>query len=202
MLFLRKSVVLCLLCLTVFSQSCKNKEIDSSILENQNNSVVKLVTNKGNIFIELYNQDAPISVENFLTYVKQDFYDGTIFHRVIDGFMIQGGGFTADMVKKEVNETIKNEAINGLSNKRGKLAMARTNIVDSATSQFFINVNDNYFLDHKSINPQEYGYAVFGNVIEGMDVVDAIKVTPTQFKAPYENVPEEPIIIKDVVIIQ
>ncbi len=116
--------------------------------------------------------------------------------------MIQGGGFTADMVQKEVNETIKNEAINGLSNKRGKLAMARTNIVDSATSQFFINVNDNYFLDHKSINPQEYGYAVFGNVIEGMDVVDAIKVTPTQFKAPYENVPKEPIIIKDVVIIQ
>ncbi len=106
------------------------------------------------------------------------------------------------MVKKEVNETIKNEAINGLSNKRGKLAMARTNIVDSATSQFFINVNDNYFLDHKSINPQEYGYAVFGNVIEGMDVVDAIKVTPTKFKAPYENVPKEPIIIKDIVIIQ
>ena len=142
MLFSRKSVVLCLLCLTVLSQSCKNKEIDSSILENQSNSVVKLVTTKGNIFIELYNQDAPISVENFLTYAKQDFYDGTIFHRVIDGFMVQGGGFTADMVQKEVNASIKNEAINGLSNKRGKLAMARTNIVDSATSQFFINVND------------------------------------------------------------
>tara|TARA_B100000700_G_scaffold321872_1_gene422090 strand:- start:174 stop:782 length:609 start_codon:yes stop_codon:yes gene_type:complete len=185
-----------------FIHSCKNVELDKSILENQNHSVVKLVTNKGDIFIELYNESSPITVENFLNYVKSDFYDGTIFHRVIDGFMIQGGGFDVDMVQKDTLEPIKNEAINGLKNKRGTVAMARTQIVDSATSQFFINVYDNHFLDHLSINPQQYGYAVFGNVIEGMTVVDLIKSSSTEVRSPYSDVPKESIIIEDVVVIQ
>ncbi len=183
-------------------QSCKETEIDTSILENEKHSVVKLVTNKGNIFIELYNDSAPITVENFLNYVKSDFYNGTIFHRVIDGFMIQAGGFDSNLVPKKTGEAIKNEAINGVKNKRGTIAMARTQIIDSATSQFFINVVDNHFLDHVSINPQQYGYAVFGNVIEGMQVVDAIKRVPTEAKPPYSDVPKDTIVIKDVIIIQ
>tara|TARA_B100000427_G_scaffold274781_1_gene243065 strand:- start:3847 stop:4494 length:648 start_codon:yes stop_codon:yes gene_type:complete len=194
--------IVLLVFLLMFCQSCKEQEIDSSILEKETNSVVKIVTNKGNIFVELYNQEAPITVTNFLNYVKSDFYDNTIFHRVIDGFMIQGGGFLADMTLKKVGNSIKNEAINGLSNKLGTIAMARTQIVDSATSQFFINVNDNTFLDHQSINPQQYGYAVFGNVIQGMSVVNDIKVVSTEFRAPYENVPKQAIVIQDIVIIQ
>ena len=202
MLYFRFLVVVLGISSLLLLQSCKESEFDNSILENENHSVVKLVTNKGPIFIELYNDIAPITVENFLNYVKEDFYNGTIFHRVIDGFMIQAGGFDSNLVPKQTGDAIKNEAINGLKNKRGTIAMARTQIVDSATSQFFINVVDNYFLDHVSINPQQYGYAVFGNVIEGMNVVDAIKRVPTEAKPPYTDVPKEVVIIENVIVIQ
>src|SRR3972149_8867242 len=132
-------------------------------------------TSLGNIKIELDQAKAPITVKNFLSYVDEKFYDGTIFHRVIGNFMIQGGGFTADMQQKRVKAPIKNEAGNGLKNMTGTMAMARTNVVDSATAQFFINVVDNDFLDHQNTTSQGFGYAVFGKVIQGMDVVEKIK---------------------------
>ncbi|MBN1962666.1 MAG: peptidylprolyl isomerase [Deltaproteobacteria bacterium] len=136
------------------------------------NPRVAIETTKGTIIIELFADKAPISVKNFLDYVDAKFYNGTIFHRVIPGFMVQGGGFTKDFAKKPTREPIKNEAKNGVANKRGTLAMARTAIVDSATAQFFINVADNEFLNHQ--NDSQYGYAVFGQVIDGMRIVDAI----------------------------
>src|SRR3972149_5036622 len=135
------------------------------------NPVVLMETSSGNIKIELDQKNAPISVKNFLSYVDDKFYDGTIFHRVIENFMIQGGGFTSDMQQKQTKAQIKNEASNGLKNKMGTLAMARTMVVDSATAQFFINVVDNDFLDYRDNSPQGYGYAVFGKGGEGMDVV-------------------------------
>lgn len=150
----------------------------------------------GPIKIELDGDNAPISVSNFLKYVDSGFYDGTIFHRVISTFMVQGGGFTEDMTKKGTNPEIKNEAKNGLKNLRGTLAMARTNVVDSASSQFFINVVDNSFLDHKS--DSNYGYAVFGKVIEGMDIVDKIKETPTTSKNGMQDVPQTTVTIKSI----
>lgn len=134
-------------------------------------------TSKGKIVVKLYGDKAPISSRNMLDYVSKGFYDGTVFHRVIPDFMIQGGGFTQDLQQKSAGQPIKNEADNGLTNKRGTLAMARTNVVDSATAQFFINVKDNRQLDHSTNN---FGYAVFGEVIEGMDVVDAIRNVPTR----------------------
>ena len=137
----------------------------------QENPVVIIETSLGNMTVELNQGRAPISVENFLRYVKEGSYDGTIFHRVIPNFMVQGGGFTADMTKKPVHEPIKNEARNGLKNKKGTLAMARTGEINSATSQFFINTKDNAFLDNKGMTADAFGYAVFAKVIEGMDVV-------------------------------
>ena len=181
---------------------CKQGEFYKSILKNQSHSVVKVVTSKGNFFIELFNEDSPITVENFLNYVRDGFYDKTIFHRVIDNFMIQGGGFDSEMTMKVPQDPIKNEAINGLSNVRGTVSMARTLIVDSATSQFFINVNDNTFLDHKSINPENYGYAVFGRVIDGMDVVDAINSVRTGSIKAFKDVPKDTIEITKIIIIQ
>lgn len=157
------------------------------------NPTVLIKTTLGNITVELYEDKAPLSVRNFLQYVKDGHYNHTIFHRVIDGFMIQGGGFSADMKQKSVRAPIQNEADNGLLNKRGTLAMARTGEVNSATAQFFINVVDNPFLDFKAKNPREYGYAVFGKVTEGMDVVDAIKKVKTGTKGPFENVPVETV---------
>jgi cyclophilin family peptidyl-prolyl cis-trans isomerase len=157
-------------------------------------------TNRGTITLELDEKNAPITVENFVKYAQAGHYDGTIFHRVIDGFMIQGGGFTKDMNQKPTNPPIRNEAANGLSNARGTIAMARTAVVDSATSQFFINLVDNNFLDFVSPNPANYGYAVFGKVIDGMDVVDAIAKVKTGFSGPHQNVPEEAIVIKKVTI--
>ncbi len=163
------------------------------------NPVVLVKTSMGDLKIQLFQDKAPVSVENFLAYVDAGFYDGTIFHRVIDGFMVQGGGFATDMSKKETRAPIKNEAMNGLSNKQGTVAMARTNIVDSATSQFFINVVDNKFLDHKNGTPRDYGYAVFGEVIAGMDVVDKIKAVKTGAKGPFSSdCPLEPVIIQSV----
>jgi len=153
---------------------------------------VTLATNKGDILLELDNAKAPISVANFLGYVDDKFYDGLIFHRVIDGFMIQAGGFTPDMKEKKGKDPIKNEWKNGLKNVRGAIAMARTQVADSATSEFFINVKDNDFLDQ----PRDgAAYAVFGRVVVGMDVVDAIKAVKTTTKPPYQNVPVEPVII-------
>lgn len=165
------------------------------------NPVIRMETTKGDIIIELYPDQAPITVENMLTYVKDGFYNGTIFHRVIPNFMIQGGGFNDLMEQKTTRPPITNEATNKLPNVRGSIAMARTNVVDSATSQFFINTVDNGFLNHVSRTSRGFGYCVFGQVINGMDVVDAIqKVKTTQF-GPYGDVPADPIIIKKASII-
>lgn len=164
----------------------------------ENKIKVLLETNYGDITLELDKEKAPITVENFLSYADSGFYDGTIFHRVIDNFMVQGGGFTPDMSQKKTNAPIKNEAKNGLANEVGTVAMARTNIVDSATAQFFINVNNNDFLDHKGDNASGYGYAVFGKVIEGMPIVNRMKAASTTSKNGFQDVPKEPIIIKKV----
>lgn len=155
-------------------------------------------TSKGTITIELNDEKAPITVANFVKYAEDGDYDGTTFHRVIDGFMIQGGGFTKNMDQKATREPIRNEAMNGLKNLRGTIAMARTMVVDSATNQFFINLVDNDFLDFVNPTQQGFGYAVFGKVIDGMEVVDAIAKVKTGFSGPYQNVPEEPIVIKHV----
>jgi cyclophilin family peptidyl-prolyl cis-trans isomerase len=162
------------------------------------NPVVVIETSLGNITAELYRDKAPKSVENFLAYVKDGFFSGTVFHRVIPGFMIQGGGMTPDLERKPTKAAIANEAANGLKNARGTLAMARTGEVNSATSQFFINTVDNAALDHKGTAPADFGYAVFGKVIEGMDVVDKIEKVKTTTKAPYRDVPAEAVLIKAV----
>lgn len=166
----------------------------------EKNPVVMIKTSIGNLAVELDKVNAPVTVENFLNYVKNSFYDGTIFHRVIKDFMIQGGGMTAKMKEKKTESPIKNEADNGLKNERGTIAMARTQAVDSATSQFFINVIDNDFLDHKAKTPMGYGYAVFGKVIEGMETVDAIREVPTGNKGFHQDVPKEPVVIESVTI--
>lgn len=156
--------------------------------------VVIIETSEGDIEVELWPDKAPITVRNFLQYVDEGFYKNTIFHRIIDGFMIQGGGMTVDMHSKPTHPPIKNEAANGLRNVTGTIAMARTSVVDSATSQFFINVADNDFLDHKNDTPAGFGYAVFGKVIDGMDAVNRIKAVPTS----RGDVPVKPVIIKDI----
>ena len=165
----------------------------------QENPVVVMETTLGSITIELLQDRAPVTVENFLQYVNDGFFAGTIFHRVIEGFMIQGGGFTAGLTQKPTRAPISNEADNGESNARGTIAMARTNVVDSATAQFFINTVDNsQSLDHQG--PQSFGYAVFGRVTEGMDVVDAIAGVSTSRQGPHQNVPVEPVIINAVTV--
>ena len=161
---------------------------------------VKMETNKGQIIIELDAEKAPISTENFLNYVRDGFYEQTIFHRVIPGFMIQGGGFTPEMAQKKTQAEIKNEADNGLKNSRGTLAMARTQVVDSASSQFFINLADNDFLNHQNKTANGYGYAVFGKVVEGMEIVDEIAKTKTGNSGYHQDVPTEAIIIEKVTI--
>ena len=162
------------------------------------NPKVIMKTTKGDIVISLYKDKAPLTVKNFLSYVDEKFYDGTIFHRVMKGFMIQGGGLTPGFEEKPGQPPIKNEAANGLKNKRGTIAMARTEVIDSASSQFFINHVDNPFLDHKSKTPQGFGYAVFGKVLKGMDVVDAIANTKTMNRAGRADVPRETIEIISV----
>jgi len=160
-------------------------------------------TSQGDITVELYADQAPVSAENFLSYARQGFYDGTVFHRVISGFMIQGGGFTRDLEPKPNDEPIQNEADNGLSNQRGTIAMARTNQPHSATSQFFINVVDNSAsLDHRGKQSgRTWGYAVFGQVIEGMDVVDKIRFVQTEVRGPHQNVPVEPVVIESIEVL-
>jgi len=169
-----------------------------TISAGQDNPKVIMKTTKGDIAIEFFKSKAPITVKNFLSYVDEKFYDGTIFHRVIKGFMIQGGGLTPDFEEKLSKSSIKNEAANGLKNKRGTIAMARTEIIDSATCQFFINHVDNTNLDHKNKTPQGFGYAVFGKVIKGMDVVDAIANAKTMNRAGRADVPRETIKIISV----
>lgn len=161
---------------------------------------VTMETSKGVITLELDSDKAPASVENFVTYAKAGHYDGTIFHRVIPGFMIQGGGFDTDMRQKATNPPIKIEADNGLKNDKGTVAMARTNVPDSATSQFFINVKDNGFLNHTSPTPQGWGYAVFGKVTGGMDVVASIENVATANKGGHQDVPVTDVIIEKVTI--
>lgn len=163
--------------------------------------MIILHTTHGDIKIELNFEKAPKSAANFQQYVEEGFYNGTIFHRVIDGFMIQGGGMNEDMSQKKTRAPIENEADNGLSNEVGSLAMARTNDPHSATAQFFINVNNNSFLNHSSKTSQGWGYAVFGKVVEGMDVVNKIKGVSTTFKAGHQDVPAESIIITTAEVI-
>lgn len=165
------------------------------------NPRVSLETSKGTIVVELHADKAPLSVENFLGYVEAGFYEGTIFHRVMPGFMVQGGGYTGGLSKKTTRPAIQNEADNGLKNDRGTLAMARTNNPHSATAQFYINTVDNAALNHTSKDMRGWGYAVFGKVIEGMDVVDAISASPTKRNGPFTHLPVEAISITKATVV-
>lgn len=194
-----KRVMLALLLSSLFSALVLAVNADAA--EKRHNPTVLMETTLGAIRIELDAQKAPLSVQNFLDYVKSGFYKGTIFHRVIPGFMIQGGGFTADRKMKETKAPIRNEAGNGLKNDRGTIAMARTANPDSATAQFFINVVNNDSLNRPS--PDGYGYAVFGRVVEGMDVVDKIAATPTRaVNMIFQNLPVTPVVITSVKILK
>jgi cyclophilin family peptidyl-prolyl cis-trans isomerase len=174
----------------------------SSALADEDLPKVRIQTNMGDIVVELNRDKAPQTVANFLSYVKDGFYNGTVFHRVIDGFMIQGGGFTQDLQQKSTKSPIQNEADNGLKNDRGTIAMARTNNPNSATAQFFINVVNNDFLNHRNKTTRGWGYAVFGKVVEGMDVVDKIRKTPTGPSGPFrQDVPKTPVVIQSVTVI-
>lgn len=164
--------------------------------------LVKLTTNFGEIVLELDAEKAPVTVENFLNYVKKGFYDGLIFHRVINGFMIQGGGFDEKMKQKSTDAPIKNEADNGLSNDNYTIAMARTSIPDSATAQFFINVADNDFLNHTAPTSSGWGYCVFGKVITGTEVVDKIKAVSTTSRAGHQDVPTEAVVIQKAEVVE
>jgi cyclophilin family peptidyl-prolyl cis-trans isomerase len=157
--------------------------------------MIRFETTLGNFTVELYADKAPVSAENFLKYVDESFFDGTVFHRIVPGFVIQGGGFTEDMTQKKNHPPIKNEADNGVKNTRGTLSMARTNDINSATSQFFVNLKDNDFLDHTRGN---FGYAVFGRVTEGMDVIDKIAAVKTGRRRGFEDVPLDPVIMTSV----
>jgi len=163
--------------------------------------LVEMSTNKGMIRLELYPNEAPKTVENFLQYVRDEFYQGTIFHRVVPGFVIQGGGFNSNMQEKNTRAPIENEANNGLRNLRGAICMARTPDPHSATSQFFINTKDNPALDFRDATPRGFGYAVFGTIVEGMDIVDAIEKVKTSRTGSYDDVPVEPVIIETVQVI-
>jgi cyclophilin family peptidyl-prolyl cis-trans isomerase len=184
-----------LLLTTTLSFATENLMSDSS-------SKVKLTTSLGEIVIQLNPEKAPISSANFLTYVNEGFYNGTIFHRIIPGFMAQGGGFDTNFNQKAVHDPIKNEADNGLPNKRGTIAMARTNVPDSATAQFFINYKDNSFLNYSSPTTSGWGYAVFGEVIEGMDIVDEMAKQPTGNRGGHQDVPKTDIVIEKAEVIK
>jgi len=176
--------------------------VAGGVLAEGKNPMVLISTSQGDIKVELYEDKAPITVKNFLTYVNDKFYDGTVFHRVIPDFMIQGGGMDKDMNQKATKPPIKNEAGNGLKNEVGTIAMARTSVVDSATAQFFINVKDNAFLNHRDETATGYGYVVFGKVVDGMDVVHKIEHVATTNKGPNQNVPVDPVIIKSITVIK
>jgi cyclophilin family peptidyl-prolyl cis-trans isomerase len=166
------------------------------------NPVVVVETSAGSITIELFKEQAPVSVQNFLQYVQDGFYPGTIFHRVVSGYVIQGGGYTADLSEKRTRPPIQNEADNKISNRRGPVAMARTRALRSATSQFYINLANNTSLDFTGYSPEEFGYAVFGRVIGGMEVVERIAATPTTDRGGMAGVPVTPVIIKGVMVKQ
>ena len=184
----------CLLAFSLLTSMINSASADAS--------QVKIETNMGDIVVLLNPEKAPKTVENFLTYVKDGFYNGTIFHRVISNFMIQGGGFTTDYQRKPTRAPIENEADNGLSNKKGAIAMARTMDPHSATAQFFINVKDNNFLDFTSKSPRGWGYTVFGSVIKGMDTVNRIRSVATGPGGPFPtDAPQEPVIIKSVTLL-
>ena len=188
---------MCIFLLLSISLTAENKEKEvSSITDTKKYPVVIIKTNFGPIIVKLDAERAPVTVKNFLSYIEESFYDSTLFHRVIQNFMIQGGGFSVNFAQKPTKLAIENEAVNGLKNKRGTIVMARTNEINSATSQFFINLKDNDFLNHKDTSPKGYGYAVFGEVIMGMDVVDKIAATPT---GP-GDVPTEKVIIETILL--
>ncbi|MCD6353818.1 MAG: peptidyl-prolyl cis-trans isomerase [Proteobacteria bacterium] len=172
--------------------------VDKETIKKEENPMVIMETSEGTIKIELWADKAPITVTNFLSYVDEGLFDSTIFHRVIENFMLQGGGFDADMKEKATKEPIKNEASADLKNNRGTIAMARTNVIDSATSQFFINHKDNDFLNHRDDTAGGFGYAVFGKVVEGMDVVDKISKVETGNRGFHQDVPLIPVVIKSV----
>ena len=198
---MKKIIFILIFLLGVFSVSCKGENGKSEVKMNDlagTGTVVVMKTSMGEIEMELYRDKAPDTVDNFLKYVDEGFYDGTIFHRVISSFMVQGGGFTPDMEQKKTNPPVKNEANNGLSNKNGSIAMARTSDVHSATGQFFINVKDNDFLNYKSSDSQGFGYCVFGQVVSGMDVVDAIKNVETGNKGYFQDVPVKTVTIESI----
>jgi peptidyl-prolyl cis-trans isomerase B (cyclophilin B) len=167
----------------------------------QTNPQVRLETSKGEILLELDAAKAPATVANFLDYVRDGHYDGTVFHRVIPGFMIQGGGMTADLKPKQTRAPVKNEAGNGLQNLAGTIAMARTQVVDSATSQFFINTADNAFLNHSGSSPAAFGYAVFGKVVAGMETVRDIEQVATGSRGMHQDVPKEPVTIDRATVV-
>ena len=175
-----------------------NQAAPAAEAKKESNPMVLIKTSMGDIKLELYADKAPATVKNFLQYVDDKFYDGTIFHRVIDGFMIQGGGFTPDMNQKATRAPVKNEAANGVKNDRGTVAMARTSDPDSATAQFFINVKDNDFLNFRDSSIRGIGYCAFGKVVEGMDVVDKIKAVKTKTVGPFSDVPADPVKLLEV----
>ena len=187
----------------IASQTQPNSTSNANTQETtmSNMPLVELETSMGNITIELNEEKAPKTVENFLNYVKSGHYDGTIFHRIIDGFMIQGGGMDAEMNEKATNAPVENEADNGLKNDKGTLAMARTQDPHSATSQFFVNVKDNDFLNHSGKNMQGWGYTVFGKVTSGMDVIEKMRGVPTGRFGMHADVPKEPVIINSATIV-
>jgi peptidyl-prolyl cis-trans isomerase B (cyclophilin B) len=198
---MRSLIALLMLATLPLSAQESEQTTESPTQEATENPTVILHTNLGAITVELFEKEAPESTANFLRYARDGHYDGTIFHRVINNFMIQGGGFDADFNQKSTREPIENEADNGLENKRGTLAMARTNAPHSATAQFFINVTDNDFLNHRGkMSGQTWGYAVFGRVVDGMDVVDEIRSVETTSKGMHRDVPVEPVIIERVEI--
>jgi len=192
----RNKIAVSLITFVIFSLICL--QLNSAYA----NPKVLMETSKGSITIELYEKEAPKTVKNFLSYVSEGFYNNLIFHRVIKDFMIQGGGFDSEMRQKDTKTPIKNEARRGLNNDRGTIAMARTNVIDSATAQFFINLKDNDFLNHSDNTSRGFGYAVFGEVINGMDVVDSIARVGTGTYNGFGDVPKEPLIIKNVSIIE
>jgi peptidyl-prolyl cis-trans isomerase A (cyclophilin A) len=196
-------MILGLLSLVVALQTAGAAQPATDATPEPGNPVVVISTTQGEITLELFKEQAPVSVQNFLGYVADGFYEGTIFHRVIPRFMIQGGGYTADLVEKPTRPPILNEATNGLSNTRGTVAMARTQALRSATAQFFINVADNRAeLDHRGYSPRDFGYAVFGRVIAGMEVCDAIAAAKRQAVGTFSDLPVEPIIIEHVRIVE
>jgi len=195
----RKFCFSVLLMAVVLMSGCSNKPGEKTRAVNPGPRKVKLETNMGDIVIELNEKAAPVTVKNFVRYVSEGFYNGTVFHRVMPNFMIQGGGFTAGLRQKQTYGPIMNEAANGLKNDRGTIAMARTNIPDSATAQFFINLKDNDFLNYAGV--RKPGYAVFGKVVKGMDVVDAIAAVKTMRKGRFANLPVKPVVIKSAKVI-